>query len=224
MKQLLFGLTVCFFLSGTAIADSLWEENFNGYIAGSSTLRAGDIVTIIIDSGFSFQFTSSSKDTKSITFEFAGGEYGNLFSFLPTGRSGQDMSLRGGDSYTLEAEISARITQVDQFGKLILLGNKVVQFEGKQETITFSGRIDPKVVDANKQVDFSKVENARLIFTSFLTPAADTITQADIEEVVEEITAPDGTVTEKRTTRIRDERKRQLILLYLNRISDIVFQ
>ncbi|RPJ05161.1 MAG: hypothetical protein EHM28_12640 [Spirochaetaceae bacterium] len=232
MKRLIvLGISsIILFTSG--FADSLWEENFNGYIAGGKTIEAGDIVTIVIDSGFSFQFASTSKDSKSITFEFSGGEYGNLLSFLPAVQTGRNESVQGKDSYAMSAELSARVTSIDQFGKLVLAGTKVVQFEGKQESVVFSGRVDPRAVDAKGRVDFSRVEGVRLSFTSFLTPLADTITDKDIQEVVKQLEGAESTLdtgtgatgAQLRTTELSPEKKRELVLLYLNRLVDILFK
>jgi flagellar basal body L-ring protein FlgH len=213
-------------LSGSLLsAESLWDDGFQGYIAGSSAFRAGDIVTIVIDSKTSLDFAASSKDAKSITFEFSGGDYGGLFSFLPAGKTGDERSVSGRQKYALQTEMSARVTQVDPSGKLLITGSRSVQFEGKQETVTVSGRVDPKVVDSSGRFNFSQVENSRLIYTSFLQPQTNTLTSTDIEEVVKELRAAEGAAAKsEKSVQLSDRKKRELLLLYLNRLVDIIFR
>ncbi len=210
---------------GLLSADSLWDEQFQGYIAGSSAYRAGDIVTIVIDSSLSLDFTSASKDSKTITFEFSGGDYGGLFSFLPHAKTGDDRSVSGKENYALKTEIAAGITAVDPSGKLVITGTRTVQLGGRQETVTISGRVDPKAVDSSGRFNFTKIEGARLAFTSLLQPQADTLTARDIQEIVKQLqTGPSGATTTQTTTQLTDQKKRELLLLYLNRLIDIIFR
>jgi flagellar basal body L-ring protein FlgH len=224
MKQLLLICTLA--LSSSLLsAQSLWDHNFQGYIAGSSAFKVGDIVTLVIDSNLSLNFVSSSKDDKSITFEFSGGDYGGLFSFLPNGRTGGDRSVSGKETYALKTEISARVTQIDPTGKLVLSGTRSIQLEGKQETVTVTGRVDPKVIDSSGRFNFAQLDGARLTFSSFLQPRTNTLSAADIEEIVQELAAEGETApkTEK-TVQLTDRKKRELLLLYLNRLIDVIFR
>lgn len=212
-------------LPAALVAESLWQETFEGYIAGSSVFKAGDIVTIVIDSGFSLDFSSATKDAKSITFEFSGGEYGNLFTFLPQVRTGDDRSVSGKERYSMQTELAARVTEIDPTGKLLVTGTRVVQLSGKAETITVTGRLDPKTIDGSGRVNIAQIENARLTYTGLLDPQIATLTAQDIQEIVKEISGGEtGTVTEQTTIELTDQKKRELILLYLNRLIDIIFR
>lgn len=213
------------FSGGLLSAESLWDDNFQGYIAGSSAYRAGDIVTIVIDSSLSLDFAASSKDDKSITFEFSGGDYGSLFSFLPTGRTGDNRSVSGKGKYSLKTELSASVTEIDPTGKLLVTGTRTVQLEGKRETVTVSGRVDPKVLDASGRFNFSQLENSRLTYASFLQPSVNTLSSADIQTIVKELAAASGETPQTETTiQLTDAKKRELLLLYLNRLVDIIFR
>jgi flagellar basal body L-ring protein FlgH len=224
MKSFYFVITLAI-SGGLLSAQSLWDDQFQGYIAGSSAFRAGDIVTIVIDSSLSLNFTSSSKDAKSITFEFSGGEYGGLFSFLPRTRTGDDRSVSGKENYALQTEIAARVTAVDPAGKLVITGTRVVQLDGKQETVTINGRVDPKSVDSSGRFNFAQIEGARLTYTSLLQPQAATLTANDIQSIVKELQAgPAGGTTTQTTNQLTDQKKKELLLLYLNRLIDIIFR
>ncbi len=76
-------------------SESLWTPGSGGLLSADGRLTPGDIVIVEIDSSSSLSFTSTSSDTKSLTLELSGGEYGELFSFLPSGSSGGDRSVKG---------------------------------------------------------------------------------------------------------------------------------
>jgi flagellar basal body L-ring protein FlgH len=224
MKWLIF--IIALIISGGLLsADSLWNDQFQGYISGSSAFRVGDVVTIVIDSSLSLNFSSASKDAKSITFEFSGGEYGGLFSFLPSGRTGDDRSVNGKENYALKTEMAARVTAVDPSGKLVVSGTRTVQLEGKRQTVTVSGRVDPKALDSSGRFNFSQLDGSRLTFTSLLQPQAATLTTQDIQEIVKQLQAgPNGAATTQTTSQLTDQKKKELLLLYLNRLIDIIFR
>lgn len=225
IRKLLF-IYFLIFLILNMNADSLWNLDFPGYISGSASINIGDIVIVEIDSSFSLDFESSSKDSKSITLEFSGGEYGNLFSFLPTAKSGGDRSIKGKESYTLTAQLVGRVTQIDDTGKLFIQGIKSIQFEGKAEAVTISGWVDPQDLNQQRRISFSQIADVRLVFTSFLEPAAALISDADIQRVLIEVQAAEEgeeAVTQERIE-LSEAKRRELILRYLNRLIDIIFQ
>jgi len=225
IRNLLFFCFLVVFLLNVC-ADSLWNLDFPGYITGSANIKIGDIVIVEIDSNFSLDFESTSKDSKSITFEFSGGEYGNLFAFLPSAKTGGDRSLKGKENYTLKAQIVARVTQIDNTGKLFIQGTKSIQFEGKIETVTISGWVDPQDLNQQRKILFAQIADVRLVFTSFLESATALLSDEDIQRVlIEEQGETEG---EEATTTTRIElteaKRRELILRYLNRLIDIIFQ
>ena len=186
----LFG---CFILPllfpGLAAADSLWSPGFSGYLSTKTAIQEGDIVLVQIDATSSLSFEASTTDAKNITFEFSGGEFGNLFSFLPSTRSGGSQSAKGKQEYALETEVAARITEIDAAGKARLQGTRSFSLENKEEFVSISGWIDPGTLGSDRRVSFFQLADARLQYRTFLQPAAATLTAADIEEVIEMIEA-----------------------------------
>jgi hypothetical protein len=172
------------------VADSLWTPGFTGYLSSENAVREGDIILVQIDASSSLSFEASSSDAKNITFEFSGGEFGNLFSFLPTTRTGGNQSVEGGQSFSLETEIAARVAEIDDTGKARLEGSRTFSVENKDELITIGGWVDPGTLDSSRRVSFSQLADARLRFRTFLQPSAPTLTAADIEEVIETIEIP----------------------------------
>jgi hypothetical protein len=171
-------------------ADTLWTPSFDGYLNARSALSAGDIVYVQIDGATSLSFQAAASDAKSLTLEFSGGEFGNLFSFLPQTRSGGEMSSRGRQQYTLESRFAARVTQVDETGKARIQGTRNVTLEGKQESVALSGWLDPADLVSGREVRFSQLADSRLSFRTLLEPAAPVLTSRDIQRIVAALPPP----------------------------------
>ena len=152
--------------------------------------------------------------------------YGNLFNFLPAVKTGGDRSLKGKENYKLQAQIVGRVTDIDATGKLFIQGTKSIQFEGKAETVIISGWIDPEDLNQQRRISFSQIADARLVFTTFLEPAAAVITDQDIQRVLVEVEGAaegeEATTTER--IELSEAKRRELILRYINRLLDIIFQ
>jgi hypothetical protein len=220
-------LTLCF--TG-AFAESLWDDTFPGYIAGSSALAVGDIVVVEIDANMQLQFNSSSKDSKTITLEFSGGEYGDLFSFLPRALARGDRSLQGRESYSLKTDLVTRVTQIDANGNAFIQGTRTIQFEGKGDSITLSGWVSPKDLDQQHKISYTKVADVRLAFRSFLQPQGTVLTDQDIQRIITQGAQPPAgpggapAPGQAGTVGLTDAKKRELVLEYINRIVDIIFR
>lgn len=237
-------LILCLVSAGGVFADSLWTPGFEGYLSTKTAVREGDIVIVQIDTSSSLSFDASASDAKNITFEFSGGEFGNLFSFLPATRTGGNQSVRGKQEYALQTEIAARITEIDGTGKARVEGTRSFSLENKEELVSISGWIDPGILGSERVVSFSQLADARLQFRTLLDPAGATLTAADIEEVIEVVQAqpaavagelgsvqpPAGApavqppVEERRSYRLTQEKKIELFLSYINRMVDLLFQ
>jgi len=225
-------------------ADTLWTPSFDGYLSARSALSAGDIVYVQIDGATSLSFQAAASDAKSLTLEFSGGQFGNLFSFLPQTRSGGEMSSRGRQQYTLESRFAARVAQVDTTGKARIQGTRNVTLEGKQESLALSGWLDPADLVAGREVRFSQLADARLSFRTLLEPAAPVLTSRDIQQIVAALppapaaapapaagapAAPPAvqgappTAARAAEYTLTDARKVELFLRYVNRLIDFLF-
>jgi len=221
--------------------ESLWSPDFKGYLSGSRGFAVGDALVVQIDASSSLSFSSSSNDSKSFTLEFTGGESGNLFSFLPQLRTGGNRTTTGKDSLSLKTLIPVVATTIAPNGTAQVQGSRSISIEGKNESITVSGSISPKLLDQKGTINFSRLTNARLAYTTFLASAKDVLTQADLKQLLAPAPAagaqPAGTPIQPTagapsgapvqsaagTLTITDARKKELLLLYLNRLIDIVF-
>ena len=225
-------LILCSISAERVFADSLWTPGFEGYLSTKTAVQEGDIVLVRIDTSTSLSFDASVSDAKNITFEFSGGEFGNLFSFLPATRTGGNQSARGKQEYTLQTEVAARITEIDGTGKARVEGTRSFSLENKEELVSITGWIDPGILGPDRIVSFSQMADARLQYRTLLEPAGATLTAADIEKVIETIQtqpaagapATQSLVEERRSYQLTQEKKIELFLSYINRMVDLLFQ
>jgi flagellar L-ring protein FlgH len=238
-----------------AEAESLWSPDFKGYLSGSNGLAQGDTIVVAIDTASSLKFSASNNDSKTLTLEFSGGEGGDLFAFLPQVKTGGAQSAKGDSTYALKAEITALVTAVDATGRATISGSRTVALEGKEESITLTGWVNPKDVDQKGVVSLSRVGNARLTYRTFLMPAQPLLTSKDIQEIISggsagtaqasgaggtsAVAGGTGTAAaagaatgttggsiagaQTRTLSLTDAKKKELLLLYLNRLMDVLF-
>ena len=236
-----------------AEGDSLWSPDFKGYLSGGRAFAVGDTIVVQIDASSSLSFSASSNDTKNLTLEFTGGESGNLFSFLPQVRTSGVQSTTGKDSLSLKTQVPVVVTAVNPDGSAQVRGSRTVSVQGKNESVTVSGSVSPGLLDQKGSINFSRLANSRLIYTTFLASAKDVLTQADLQTLLTPAAAagalpagaaapgapaaavgtpaagvpaaapPGAQQVPQQSLVISDARKRQLLLLYLNRLIDVVF-
>ncbi len=239
-------------------AESLWTPDFKGYLSGSKGLAVGDALVVQIDASSSLSFSSSSNDSKNLTLEFTGGDAGNLFSFLPQVRTGGALSTTGKDSLSLKTQVPVVVTAINPDGTAQVQGSRTVAIQGKNESITIAGSVSPSLLDQQGVVNFNKLANARLTYTTFLASAKDILSAADLQTLLAPAaaagaattaaapaaaaagnaakpaapaaaagatpaTAAAATTPAQTGLAIPDARKKELLLLYLNRLIDIVF-
>ncbi len=173
----------------SAAGETLWNPGFKGYIDNSPVIAVGDIVLVEINLGSSLSFSASRQDSRRITLEFTGGETGNLFSFLPDIRTGDTLSGKGKDSYSLKTVMAARVLNTDNNGKAMIQGTRSTMIDGRVESITLSGWIDPDNLDKGNKIPFSRIADSKMVYTTILEANKGTLTDKDIREI---ITGPAG--------------------------------
>jgi hypothetical protein len=121
------------------------------------------------------------------------------------------------------------VLQVGADGRAQVQGSRSISVEGKEESITVTGRADPRLVDSKRRIALSQLADARLVYRTFLRPSRDILSQRDLQEIfaVQPApaagAAPAGSTAAARTLTITEARKRELLLLYLNSLIDILF-
>lgn len=229
--------------------ESLWTGDFQGYLSGEPAVQVGDIIMVELDAALDLSFSSSTIDSKNITLEFSGGEFGDLFSFLPVLSAGGTQSLKGEEEFSIKTLIGTRIMEVDPSNKALVQGTRRITFGGKEQSLTLTGWVDPKSLGPERKINFSHLADAQLQFRTLLQPAADTISLEDIEEIIEPVVEPTGegaiepaaageaepeiepgaaavesAVEMGKRYQLSEARKKELFLIYVNRLVDLIFQ
>ena len=109
MKRILAIFVVVIAASG-GWSESLTSPDFKGWLSTAKPLAQGDAVTVEIDATTKLSFSATSADNKSFTLDFAGGDAGSLFAFLPQGRTGDARSVKGSADLSLTGRIAAQVT------------------------------------------------------------------------------------------------------------------
>jgi hypothetical protein len=230
-----------------AAGDTLWTSDFQGYLGSAARLHSGDTIVITFTQGFSLSFKSVATENKKLTLELSGGPYGDLLSFLPAARTDGARTVTGDSQATLKGALAATVAEIEGGTRLKLHGLRVVAINGREESIELTGAVSAADVSADRRVDFSRLVEPRLVYRGPIEPADETVRAEDLEEIVAAAAAavvpaapgaapaaagaaaaPPPAVAapaQPAQTRYRlsDERRRELLLRYVNRIVDVLF-
>jgi hypothetical protein len=220
--------------------DSLWSTDFTGYLTDGAQFAVGDTFTVSIDSDFDLSYRSTSVDAKSVTLEFSGGEYGDLFAFLPAVRTSGDRDVKGSDEHSMVSRLAVGVVRIEEDGTLSVQGSRTLVIDAKEESLTLSGRVDPRDVGQSREISIDRVVDVRVVYRSLLLPTEDVLSGEDIEEVLRDLggeaeapeqpAAPGGGETEtgpegvSSAPRLSDQKKKELFLRYVNRLMNLIFQ
>ncbi len=233
-----------------AAADSLWSPDFKGYLEGGARVREGDTVLVTFAEGFSLSFKSAGVDSKRLSLELSGGPYGDLLSFLPAVRTEGDRSVRGDSQTSLKGSLALKVTAADA-GSLALRGERVVVLNGREESIELTASVSLRDLSQDRSVEFARLVEPRLVYRGPTEPAAETIRPEDLAELLAAAAppgaapqsaavpapapgapaaqpAPAGSVAPappvaQPRAQLTQERRRELLLRYINRMVDILF-
>ncbi len=218
--------TILILAAALAGAQSLWSPDSQGLLASPPRLRPGDVVTVEVDASTTFSFRSLQSDAKSLSLELSGGQGSGLFSFLPTGSSTGERSVQGGEDLSLQTSVGALVQEVNPAGAVLIQGVRRVSLGGREESVTLSGWLSPADLGADRRVRFDRLADARIVFRSLLQASAPTLAAGDVVEVRPPAagSAPEQAPPPAAQLQLSDARKRELLLQYLNRLADILFQ
>lgn len=250
-RSILAALLFC--LAEGVGAQSLWSPGFTGYLTGKSSLQAGDLVSVTIDTNTKLTYNSSNVSSRTITLQFSGGSGSSLLSLLPGGTSGEKASLKGGEEIKLSTKLVARVERRDKTGQAFVQGSRTLEVNGRQEMVGVSGWLDPSMLsDGGKSIAFDDLADSKLVYSSTLVQSKPVLTQADITSILAQSTAPPtatspaspapapaatpsaaaapgasapaaGTAAPSAGFQLSEAAKRRLLLEYLNKMLDLIF-
>ena len=213
---------ICIIMAHSIAGDSLWDPEAPGLLSGSGDLKVGDTVLVRIDSTTELKYSSSRLDSERLSIELTGGEGAGLFSFLPGGGSSGNQTLSGTESVSAVASLAVRIVDIDDNEHLILRGGRTISIQGKEESIFLTGTADPMMVGEDRTLPFSHIADVSLTFTTMLEPGNDAISADDIVRTTPEAGETSGTSPGEIT--LSDEKRNELMLIYINRLVDLIFE
>ena len=242
------------FLSFSLHGETLWDQDFKGYVADGASLQVGDIIAVGVTSTTTLTLSTSHVDSQEGKLSFTGGEGKSLFSFLPEGSSNTVREVEEDSTYTLETKIPAQIIERDQNSMLSVEGQRSVIINGNTETVRIRGIARAASVDSQGVLQFEDLHNAVLEYTSpglesseFLAaedlrrtepesaesptpPASATAdTNADsnnLEQSLEQQTGEDqsNSVQASSTLSLTPEKQQELLLQFFNRFISTLFK
>jgi flagellar L-ring protein precursor FlgH len=156
---------VIIWVSGYALADSLWKDGNRGLFADRNAVKEGDVLTVLI---YESTTASSRADTKTSKSDSASTKpgVGPLLSLLPewsvSGKTGSQASGSTTRSGTLVGKISVVVKEVLPNGKLKVEGTRTVGVNGEKEKIVLTGIVRPEDVSAENTVPSTAIAQAEI--------------------------------------------------------------
>lgn len=165
-------------------SESLWDPNFPGYYSLNPRVTPGEIVTIVIDTDSSLEFSAAHSGEKEVSLEFSGGDTGNLFSFLPDIQVSDATDVDGSDELSFTTSIAARVVEIDEVGMAYVQGSRTVSVQEAVQAVTVSGWLHPDRMSSGKPVRLEQLADVRLTFRSFVESERPLLTEDDIRELM----------------------------------------
>jgi flagellar basal body L-ring protein FlgH len=228
-------------LTAMAEGQSLWSPEAQGLLTHPERLRPGDVVVVEVNAATAISFQSLRSDARGLSLELSGGEQGDLFSFLPSATSAGDRSVKGSEELALQTSVGALVREVSPAGMAFIEGTRRVTVENREESVTITGWLHPADLGSGRKVEFGRLADSRIVFQSLLQPSRPTLARGDLVEVrpapppaaaspvagggaAPATAAPGPDEPPVPQLQLSEGKRRELLLQYLNRIVDILFQ
>ncbi|MGM0502653.1 MAG: flagellar basal body L-ring protein FlgH [Bacillota bacterium] len=154
------------FISGSASANSLWDDSDSMYKDGGS-FKKGDIVTVNI--------TENSSANQEASTDLSQNNQGNVeagtgvLDFLKSlGYEQSDSNSSSGNtsrSGSLSATMTVRVVKVLENGDLKISGTKEVNINGENQQIKLTGLVRPEDISSENTVDSNYLANVNIHYS-----------------------------------------------------------
>lgn len=152
-----------------AIADEatslLDEPSYRSLVAEDKAAGVGDVLTVIVQEAATASSTADLRAQRS--FRIAGemaATKADPYSASGTTETQSDGLGRTQRSGRLLAQISVRITEVNDNGDLVVSGQQSLRINGEQQLITLSGVVRPRDITEGNTVLSSRIADATIQF------------------------------------------------------------
>jgi len=214
----IFLVVFSLFSSIVLFADSLWNDNSAYIYSNKINFAVDDTIQILIDENSAVDYKSQTKSLKSYSLNIQGGEMSALLNFVPKGNVEENNNSQNKDNLKISDVIQGRITAVG--GKFVhIAGTKNLTVNNKTNSVQIDG--DASFSDINaKTILSSKLTNTRISITTLIDNKSIIISNNDIETVR---LKPDSTTDLTTETRVKDAKKKELLLQYFNKVLNVIF-
>lgn len=141
------------------------EPSYRSLVAEHKALRAGDVLTVIVQEAASATSTADLRSQRNFTVSAqAGTSNGDTHSAAAGTASDSDGVGRTQRSGRLLAQLSVRVIDVNPNGDLNVSGQQSLRINGEEQLITLSGLVRPRDIGENNTVLSSRIADARIRF------------------------------------------------------------
>lgn len=162
-KSLIMILIIVFLAGSSASAVSLWSEEASGLYQDYPNYNVGDIITVVIEENANAVQSANSDASQDSNYSSSSS---GLLDFIPffdfsysDSQSADGATQRSG---TLEADITTRITELQENGNLKIVGTKTVKINGEIQEIKLEGVIRANDINFNNEVSSKRVAEANI--------------------------------------------------------------
>lgn len=215
-KILLFLFINC--LSYTLFSESLWNDNATYIYSQKINYKAGDTVEIVVEETSVIDYKSTNKTDKFSNITITGGEMTTLLTFLPKGNIEESKNSQNKDQFKINTVLQGTITNINN-QIVTISASKNVQIDNKSSKVQITGEANISDI-SGKKISSKKLLNSQISITTLIDNDNIVINQNDFEKFR---INPDSTTDLREDTRIRDEKKREMLLNYFNKILNVIF-
>lgn len=191
-------------------AESLWDSDFSGYISENPTLKVGSTLQVLLISPLTLQYEASRVTSERVDVTFTGGEQGkDPLGFLPRGETSEDQSVTTEAEGDLRGALTVQVVEVLDDGSCRIRGSRSLEIDGLRESVQVEGILHSHDLTPEGIVSFDKLVDGKMVISTMLSGAEGTLSVPDVAAL--------------ETEGLAAEKKRELLLQYLNRFLDVVF-
>lgn len=197
---------------------SIWDDRAGDIYNKKIYYNIGDSVQVVIAEDSNYEYKSSNKSIKSYKIDVRGGEITGIFDFIPQGGVEENKTGSERDNLKVKNTIQATVTGINN-NIITLRGIKNFSVNNKNNRITLAGQANIFDIKDNMILS-SKLINSSLSITTLLENQNNIIENNDL---VTELVNPDVTSDTRTRIKLSDERRRELIIEYFNKILNVIF-
>lgn len=224
---IIFVLAIYVSIPEVGFGESLWDDSYSSVYAHRTNFKINDSIRIKITEKNILDYKSSVKTIKNITTDIKTSEITGVFELIPAGSIEESKNAQEKDQFTFSNSLSARITAVYP-DYLSIEAVKNVSVNNKNAQIRLLGDIARKEMTGD-YINSDSIMNLTLQITTLLDNTeipvndSDFIRESTTESTVNENGETIETTVETGAYTLTDEKKKEFLLEYLNKILNVVF-